>query len=414
MSGEAAETDSGIIDPIEETVSDTLARVERIRSVFGVQELHARSKHRRTVLWQKPLRGIEDRARHKVVEVHRSLVIQGSSASQVAAGVGLAPRTLKRWEAMYGGERGTWAPRGRPAERAPLETRQRLVGAMELLGPEVSTRRLQELFDDMARKEVEDMAERYRYLRALREPAFRHVLTWTCPGTVWAMDHAEPPGPVDGIHPAAFALRDLSSGYDILWEPVEDFEAESVIEWLDSRFRIWGAPLVLKSDSGSAFISEATEEFLLGWGVKHILSPPRRPPYNGSIEASIRWMKLWTDEQATAAGRGGAWRREDMDRARLRANTRARRRKAPAEDLWAARPCMGAELRAAFAKTVAEQEREVIAERGFLPARLLPPLLRRAVNRQAIGRALVAHDLLHFKRRRFPLPINPTIVDKNG
>ena len=51
-----------------------------------------------------------------------------------------------------------------------------------------------------------------------------------------------------------------------------------------------------------------SEHFLLSWGVKHILSPPRRPQYNGGIEASNRWMKVGTEQEAEAAGRAGGWR----------------------------------------------------------------------------------------------------------
>ena len=103
-----------------------------------------------------------------------------------------------------------------------------------------------------------------------------------------------------------------------------------------------------------------------------------------------------------------------MDRARLRANTRARRRGVRPQALRLARPRIGQELRAAFAETVARAERAVVAERGFLPIRFLPPLLRRPVSPHAIGRALVVHGLLHFTRRPLPLPIHPTTVDKRA
>jgi transposase InsO family protein len=278
----------------------------------------------------------------------------------------------------------------------------------------VSGRRLVELFDDMARREVADIEERYRKWHARRHPRLLEILSWTQPGVVWAMDHAVPQEAVDGTYPAIFALRDLSSGYQILWEPVEDAGAERVISWLQWCFERLGAPLVLKSDSGPAFIAHVLEEFLHERGVKHILSPPRRPQYNGSVEASIRWMKVRTELEAEAAGHGGAWRREDMDRARLRANTAERRRKGRAEERWLARGSIGDGLRAAFDATVAREEQAALLERGLPPPKCLPVLLRRAVSRDAIRRALVAHDLLHFKRRRDPQPIKHTIVDKCG
>jgi hypothetical protein len=271
-----------------------------------------------------------------------------------------------------------------------------------------------DLFDDMARREVADIEERYRKWHARRHPTLIEMLTWTRPGVVWAMDHAVPPEAVDGTYPAVFALRDLSSGYQILWEPVEDAGAEWVISWLQWCFDRLGAPLVLKSDSGPAFIADVLEQFLRERGVKHILSPPRRPQYNGSVEASIRWMKVRTELEAVAAGRCGAWRREDMDRARLRANTAGRRRKGKAEEHWQARGPIGEDLRAAFGATVASEELVALAERGLPAGQALPTLLRRAVSRDAIRRALVAHDMLPFRRRLHAGTIKQTRVDKCG
>jgi hypothetical protein len=46
----------------------------------------------------------------------------------------------------------------------------------------------------------------------------QHVLHWTVPGSVWAMDFAEPPAPVDGVYDYLFSVRDLASGqHDFGW-----------------------------------------------------------------------------------------------------------------------------------------------------------------------------------------------------
>ena len=175
-----------------------------------------------------------------------------------------------------------------------------------------------------------------------------------------------------------------------------------------------GPPPVLKSDSGSAFIADVLEDFLLSWGVKHILSPPRRPQYNGAAEASNRWMKVGTEREAEAAGRAGSWRREDMDRARLRANGAARRNGRVPEEAWLARSPISEETRVAFAATVESEELDELAARGLAPDERLATLTRRSVMRNAIRRALVAHDILHFKRTLIPLPIKHTIADTCG
>ena len=47
------------------------------------------------------------------------------------------------------------------------------------------------------------------------------VLTWPVTGSVWAIDYAEPPAPIDGRYDALLAVRDLASGMQLLWQPVE-------------------------------------------------------------------------------------------------------------------------------------------------------------------------------------------------
>ena len=346
--------------------------------------------------------------------MRRFLVLAGEGKGDFAARLGLDARTLSRWEKNFELKEGIWRPRGRRVERSSPKCRNGVVHALELLGPQLSARKLLAFFDDMARSEVLDIQECYRRWHARLHPMVLHELTWSPPGAVWAMDHAVPPEPVDGTCPWLFALRDLASGYQILWESAEDCKAVTVMESLERCFRLWGPPLVLKSDSGSAFIAEVLEDLLLSWGVKHILSPPRRPQYNGAAEASIRWMKVGTEREADAAGRAGAWRREDMERARQRANTALRRHSGVAEELWLSRSAIGAEARAAFAATVERERLAALVERGLSPDQPIAKLLARAVNRDAIRRALVAHDILHFKRRLIPLPIKHTIADTCG
>ena len=47
-----------------------------------------------------------------------------------------------------------------------------------------------------------------------------HVLHWHRPGAVWAMDHTEPPTPIDGRWPHVLAVRDLASHMQLAWLPV--------------------------------------------------------------------------------------------------------------------------------------------------------------------------------------------------
>src|SRR3954452_25084008 len=106
------------------------------------------------------------------------------------------------------------------------------------------------------------------------------------PGAVWAADFSEPPQPVEG-YPRLLAVRDLASGWQLLWLPLPDESARTAADGPGSLFPEHGAPLVVKSDNGSAFLAGDREALLAGCGVWHLFSPPRTPRYNGSCEASI-------------------------------------------------------------------------------------------------------------------------------
>src|SRR5205823_259248 len=96
-------------------------------------------------------------------------------------------------------------------------------------------------------------------------------------GTVWAIDFAEPPLPVDGCFGYMLAVRDLASGAQLLWLPVADATAGTALAGLESLFREHGAPLVLKSDNGSAFIAKDLAALLECRQVWHLRSPREWP-----------------------------------------------------------------------------------------------------------------------------------------
>lgn len=395
-----------------ETALDAAERMRRLTGILkGRMDLGC-SKRRRGRLWQEPKREAEHRARQSAADLGRLLVEEGCAKKEAAARIGIHPRTLRRWEEKNGSERGTWSPLGRKVKRSRREVRNRVVYAAELFGPGVSLRTVRGFLDDMTRSEVEEILLRYRRVYSLRHPVLVHELSWERPGSVWAMDHAVPPEPVDGTSSAVFALRDLSSGFQIQWRAVEDMGVGPVIACLKECFETWGAPLVLKSDNGSAFISEAMEDFLRRSGVRQLLSPPRRPQYNGAVEASNRWLKAGTEREAFETGRHCSWTSEDMEKAKDSANNARRRRGGVAQNVWLARDPVTQETRSAFAATVRADEIAVLQERGLERAQELTPRQRRAVNRDSIRRALVAHGILCFKRRSVPLPIKSMIMDK--
>jgi hypothetical protein len=75
-----------------------------------------------------------------------------------------------------------------------------------------------------------------------------------------AMDHTEPPEPIDGRDRQILAVQDLASHYQLAWQPVERADVRQTSCVLENLFRRHGPPLVLKSDNGPAFIDGETGE----------------------------------------------------------------------------------------------------------------------------------------------------------
>jgi transposase InsO family protein len=129
------------------------------------------------------------------------------------------------------------------------------------------------------------------------------------------MDHTQPPEPIDGRYPRVLTVRDLASGMQLAWQPVPDETAVATVAVVLSLFRKYGAPLVLKSDNGSAFKSEDFAKLLASHGVAWLPSPPRMPSYNGSCEATNRHAKLRTAHFALR-DHGGRWTSAALQAAR--------------------------------------------------------------------------------------------------
>jgi transposase InsO family protein len=267
-----------------------------------------------------------------------------------------------------------------------------------------------------ARAELEEIVRFYRRLWREQNQVWRHRLHWHVSGAVWAMDFTEPPDRIDGRYRYLFAVRDLASGYQLLWQPVTDMTAVVAIAALTLLFTIHGAPLVLKSDNGSAFIAGETTQLLRTWQVGILFSPAQTPAYNGSIEAGNGSLKTRTQEQAEAAGRPGHWTSADLEAARAQANaSRPRRLKGRTpEETWTSRRPLTPTDRQRFQTTVAQERRQARADKGIPEDLDLKRHQQAAVDRKALPRALVAHDYLSFTRRRIPLPIPPPKAAMSG
>jgi transposase InsO family protein len=332
---------------------------------------------------------------------------RGWTLSETAACLDLLPRTLRRWQHDCRVEHQTLAL-GRPTARAPRWERQALLEILGELGPRVGVPTLHACCPTLARAELADFLRRYRRVwRHLHQEGW-HVLHWTEPGRVWAIDYAEPPLPLDGVYRALLAVRDLASGRQLLWLPVMNPGAEEVVSALTSLFAVLGAPLVLKSDNGSPFSAGRTQALLAAWGVIPLFSPPRTPRYNGAIEAGIGSMKTRSETQAVRHGSPGWWTWDDVEAARAEANATARPRGpsglTPDESWNTRRPVMSSERRR-FRASVQRLRTEEHGDNPTSKEEALSPREEAIVERRAIRRALEEHGYLLYARRRIPLPI---------
>jgi transposase InsO family protein len=303
-----------------------------------------------------------------------------------------------------------WAarPLGRPIVVAPRAQRNAVFELLEELGPGIGLATLRAAFPGMVRAALDDFLQRYRRLWRKLHQQSMFVLHWPVVGRVWAIDFHGPRPAIDGLYPHLLAVRDLSSGQQLLWLPVADATAATVVEALRGLFTHYAPPLVLKSDNGSAFGATAVQELLEQRGVKNLFSPPQMPRYNGSIEAGIGSLTSRTEQFAARRGYPGDWTWDDAAAARLQANATARPRglRGPSpEELWAGRTPITMSEREGFQQTATVLFEEIAAASEGRPAHMSEEMHRRAMDRQAIRRALEEHGYLYFTRRRIPLPI---------
>jgi transposase InsO family protein len=366
------------------------------------------STARRGLARQRVVRERETSLRGHVVELAHWTHELGLSLPHTAGLLHLCARTLRAWCGLFLGHVPRLHLLGRPTLRSPYADRRDVLAVLDELGPATSVATLRACFPTMPRAELAELLGRYRRVWRMRHQHAPHVLEWTKPGTVWAMDFAETPQPIDGIYPYLLAVRDLASGYQLLWQPVPAPSADETILALRSLFAEHGAPLVLKTDNGSAFCADATRNFLAPWDIQVLFSPPHTPQYNGAIEAGIGSLKTRTERHAATQGHAGYWTADDVAAAQAEANATARPKgpTGPTPDqLWRERRPITTEQRALFEQAVARQLQEVYAAEGIAQEEVVTPKEERKMTRAAIRRALVECDYLLFTRRRIPLPI---------
>jgi transposase InsO family protein len=358
---------------------------------------------------QERRRRAEREVRAAVAAFCRSSECDGASWNDRSALLGVSDRTLRYWDHDWRENQCRPILRGRPTIRSSVDERNKLLAALELLGPHVGVPTLKTLDISMGLRELEDFVRRYKRLLARWERQRLHTLTWWVPGTVWAMDHAMAPWPVDGVYPYLFAVRDLASGHQLGWLPVLDETAQTTNGILAELFERHGPPLVLKSDRGPAFIAKDTAALLAQWGVTHLLSPPWTPSYNGSAEAGIGSMKTRTRHEAAGRGLARIWTSDHCYAALQQANAVIRCPHLGGgthQEVWAARPPISHAARHLFLRTLEDHRVEAVAD--YWARNHVDPDRRdrEATERKAITRTLVAGGYLRIRRRPLSLPLS--------
>ena len=387
----------GLSAPSEETI---VAHFKKLISNKQVAE----GPPRRGFAGQRTDRENEHVIRGHVVASSDLLVQQGWTWSATANLFGVSDRTLREWRSnLAGAQPLDVLPLGRPAHLAPPAERNLVIRRIDELGPAIGVPSLRTQFPNLRRVEIANILDRFRRIWRRRHREVLMELDWATPGTVWAIDfHGPRAQAVDGRCPYLLAVRDLASGQVLLWLPVADATVRTLVDVIRPLFIVHGAPLVLKSDNGSAFIAEQFRKLCEQFAVKNLYSPPCMPGYNGSIEATIGSLKNRTERYAALRLGPGHWTTADTEAARHEANAVTRPNGTCPAQVWTARPMIAPAQRHAFFEAATRRFESIAQAQPEYPG---TDAQRRATDRDAISQVLVELGYLSITRGRYRLPV---------
>jgi len=357
---------------------------------------------------QKRTREAERTARISAVACARWLQRRGATQWSIARRLVVSASALSRWLRRWAEDRLNVRPRGRPAEDLDRETRDDVLAVFALMGPHATLTALQHVFPQVARGALENLLERGRRLYHRHKLWHLRSLRWTRPGTVWAMDFAEAPAPIDGVYRYLLLIRDLASGRMLLTLPCTSQSAAITLDALRTLFLWCGTPLVLKMDNGSAFIADEVKAFLAGHGVFPLYSPPCMPSYNGSIEAGIGALEVRAFYESARHDRPGHWTSDDIAAARLQANAHIRRfgpGTPTPDEIWDRRARITPLESQLFRLAYDGERQRACAEYDDASSDRESHRFRASIDRVALTRALIERGLLFLRSRRLTPPI---------
>jgi len=358
---------------------------------------------------QMPQRVIERAVRRTVVGCARWLASRGRTLLAIAKGLGMNLGTLKAWGTDWRGHQLVAEPVGRPAQRGEVSQRNEVLGHITALGGEVSIRALRKAFPKMSRAELADLKRRWRKLVRKKNLGYLiKMLRFTTPGTVWAMDFAQLKRPVDGIFRFVLVVRDLASGRTLTAMPLLRKDSHSVWIVLKALFLWYPPPLVLKSDNEGSFKTDEVTKLLGANGVLPLYSPSYYPQYNGACETGIGTLKTFAFHASAERGYPGEFTSDDVFAAACRANhlTCPHGHDGPTPDeAWREATGVLNWDRERFSKHYEVESRKELEEQGHITLFDIDPVDKEAVDRAAIGRALIKCGFLCVKRRLVYPPV---------
>lgn len=117
-------------------------------------------------------------------------------------------------------------------------------------------------------------------------------IQWKKPNLAWAIDATEYGKDRRGRRLYLIVTIDLASRYTFSPLVTLNPSGEQVAQYLRSLFLRHGRPLFFKRDNGSIFNHRTVDHLLAQQAVIPLNSPAYYPRYNGSIEKSIRELKI--------------------------------------------------------------------------------------------------------------------------
>ncbi len=170
---------------------------------------------------QRSRREWEREAKIDALSFMRWTDLHGLTRAEAAERMHLSAHTLSGWEKGWRHNRLAIKPRGRKPEITDHALRECILAVYYLAGPGIGLPTLRALFPAAPKRDLEELLQRFRAADLHKGGYMVRALRWWKPGSVWALDHFEPPKAVDGIYRYVLAVRDLASGYHLMALPVK-------------------------------------------------------------------------------------------------------------------------------------------------------------------------------------------------